>query len=576
MKIPLRITLMVVALWAASNPAMALQMNLEWGIVESTCEVPSGVLTFACGSYGQLLVGSQSGTVCTYLGNNDNEVVEAYPKPWRTHIRQVPSLPGGPITPLVSLPNAAGPTAPPEPPVPCDQGACFGPPGGGGSNAWVAIADWNDWHGWTVGATVQMLSQRPVSLFSLDDPSITQALGSTVNDGHVLATICSLVEMIETDGLNPPAVLNLSFGRKPSASELAPAGDCDPNVISCQIRQVLDHLKSLDVLLVGSAGNHGSFLFPAGVDSVLGAGTLDMAAFRWGQTVAPSWETPPEATALTPGYGLCLPFPEGPDVGGLWPAPAGSSYSAAILAGWLVDGAADNSLPDPLPGMVHPVWSSELGCYVLSQDLNPRCNPAANDMLQQMLGQTSQNCWSQSFVQPFLLIKGPVPPLANGLTIPSIEEWISTTSPAPSSDFCVPCVSGGGWEFAAPTGPGQEEKLGYQAAGAATGGGSIILDISASGGINNGQTLEGLYLRIEQDFYPLLERSAGQGDLLDELIEGTYRRLVLERFAALIPSRATQPSLIYVISPTGSTAEYWTSTPVLLSAPAGRNLGGAL
>ncbi|MCB1033537.1 MAG: hypothetical protein KDD47_06855 [Acidobacteria bacterium] len=580
------LALILTALGGLLSPSvLSAQTTVEWAIVGLDCIPPSGVQAFGCGTFGHLLVGPLEDLECAYDGLAIEDI-QVYPHPNKIrYVGTVALPPSGPITPLVdakqlgTLPQQPPPPPPPpddppeEPGVPCSEGSCFSAVGSA-QGSWLAVMDWNNWHGWTIGATIRLISNRPVSLFALDDPALTQALGTTIGDHHVMASLCSLAEQIEHEALDEPAVLNLSFGRMAQTSEDLPFQHCDRNTISCQVKRLLAHLKGLGITIVGSAGNHGSMLFPAIAESVLAAGSLDMAAFRWGQEVKPTWESPEETAALLPGYALCLEYLEGTSAGELWPAPAGSSYSSAVLSGWFADGVIDESFPDPLPGIISPEWSSDLACYVLSQDRNPRCNAAANTLLQQLLGQTSLNCWNQSITEPYLQIQGPTVPLDAGLDLPSIEEWISTAqNPAPSSDFCVPCVSGGGWDLVGPGGE-KPEGLGAQVAGAQAGGSSFILDVSASGTLSGGHSLDALYLRIEDQFFPLLERSEGQGPLLDDLMNGSYSRLVLDNFVSLIPSRDTQLSLVYVLSPDGSSSSYWTSTPVLLSAPAGRSLSG--
>ena len=567
-------TLLLASGSAAAGP-------LEWLLADSSCVLPTEALKVPCGSFGTFVFGSGVRTSCLTAPGN-TETIKIYPRPapmqepdMQTPFEQM--IPNSQVF-LDGLSNAAARETRDES-VPCANGSCLSPPGGeSGQEQWIPIIDWNDWHGWTTAWTVNQLSNLPVHLLPLDDPSFSDALGSSVGDAHVVAALCGVMEAVAAPNLTPaPPIINMSFGRLPDASE-ADSGDvCDPEILTCQLRRLLDFFESEGSLPVASGGNHGLTLFPASYESVLSVGSLDLAAFRWNGELIPSWESPQDVSALMPSSGLCLenfPDPDAPDDMTLWPAPAGSSYSSALLSGWLAPILLEGRVADPLEHLWAPKWSHQASCYQLGDDLLQRCNAEANAVLGRIQGKVPNNCWSQEIQEPSLpVLQAGEPFTGIPSWLQSLDQWIeSSHNPAPQSQFCVPCVTSGG-DYLVGRGPGA--SLGNIASAAVDSQPQahteLVLDLSAST-VGTGPTylLQALLLRVDELFYPLLLRGREPVSQLESLASGNYKSLILPSSLGLF-RQDRQSSLVYVFCMAGGAPEdcFWTSTPILLYVPVG-------
>lgn len=527
---------------AASSPT-----PLDWTLFSRHCAPPPDSLTLDCGGYGIFYLGYVSGSCAADASGTD--VPRIYSKPGAD-----PRLQEADPVPVSTLPRKNVPVPPEGPGMPCEEGSCFVPvTATQNGQPWIAELDWNDWHGWSVGATLTSVSGLPVVLYPLDDPGLQTLLGPGVSDGHVLAQLCAVAADIDSIGGDVPVAINLSFGRYFESTEDPRNGtQCDADTLTCQIGKVLRHLDQRGIALIAAAGNYRQLEFPAILDEVLAAGALDMAAFTWQSALVASWESPRSSRALVPGYGICLPYTNAEGAEALWPAPAGSSYASALFTSW----AAEVLLAHPTQ---HPTsidwtlsWQEAASCYTLS-DLPPAtCNPVANEILERLLSYEVETCWHASIPGEALVILAPQSPLiaAEIPMLPSLAEWISPKhNPAPAPNPCVPCVSEGLSIKALAAAPGQD----------------LVLDVSSSSPVMDGFFFAQLLLRIGESYYLLLDRDRdSEGILLDQLQDAEFSSLVIQGLSSVF-SRAEQPSLVYTLCESPDDC-FWTSVPILIKS----------
>ena len=508
--------------------------STAWSLYDRACTGGTASLEIPCGSYGRfLIVQSTAPPGCTPIASGvedpptyPTQVVSVFP----VHAARVSELPQQPLDPdPPSLRNdaptrhATAQTTSPATPIDED---------------WVAVIDFDSAHGesttWladqTAGSTVN------AALAPLDDPAL--AFLGPVGDIHVLNQICQLAESVDDDELKAPIVVNMSFGRPSRAADPASHAACTTQNAACQIAGVIHHLSEAGSTFVAAAGNRGSLLFPASLDEVLAAGMLDLNPFMAGAATIPAWETPPGVEAWIPGNALCLSG---------WPAPAGSSYSSAMLAGWLVKALTHPEVLATLgEGPWVPAWSATRGCYVLAKGrtLTPWCNAEVNDLFVGLSGASATNgCWAAS-TEP----SESVPPPGSASPpdpLPSLDLWGSPTHPTPESDPCVPCdgtmVSGG---------PSVSD---------------LQLDLSQSGPLPSGIHLDSVALRVGLDYYGLA-LTPGQ---IQGIETGGLATLLINGAGSLIPP-SPSISLWYRLksnanaSCSSSSGCYWSSTPVLI------------
>lgn len=518
--------------------------EITWAFLDRTCQTTSGDVV-ACGDFGTFYLGSLASLGCA-ADASATETPTSYSRP-----RQDPQAT------RETLPSTSGGTPPrgwgekgwdrdksAAPQMPCEGGSCFGPPGGGsGREPWMAILDWDDQHGWGVGATVVHVAGLPVHLYALDDPALTEILGSTVGDAHVLAQLCAVAEAVDVEGVAPPLAVNLSFGRHSDPFSDATSRPCDPNSLSCQIVELVEHLRGRGIAFVAAAGNHRELQFPAAVAGVAAAGALDLAAFAWSQIAENSWETPSEAAIRMPGNGLCIPF-QGSSGEELWPAPPGTSYASALFAGWLAHSIVAGGPLDPLVGEWWPSWSSAKGCWEIAPQADAPCNANANGLISRIFG-LAPGCWNGPQT-PALEVALPFSPVAGNplSSLPSFDEWVRSHHPAPEPDPCVPCIDDDG-----------SKALGLR---------DLRFDVSASAGLDPDHDLKSLYFRLERSFYLLLDEARGDGAALEALEAGDYAALRLTGVPAPLP--AEQSSLVYVVCDSSASC-YWSSAPAFVTTP---------
>lgn len=521
---------------------------VEWALLPESCSPPQGGTLVSCGDYGSFLFDGPTPGGCTLASGAEQP--PAYVQP------------GGPIQPTEPDPRrgAHGARRPlyrsQGPTTPCAGGSCFEPPGGvAGDEPWLAIIDWNSEHGWTTGWTAMTLSGLPAHLYALDGPDLRELLGPAVGDAHLLARLCEVAEAVDhSRGLQPPIVLNMSFGRLVQAGHDVPGGgQCDPSNLSCQIARLLEHLASRGVMPTAAAGNYAQVQFPASYDAVMAVGTLDLALLASQQATGPAWETPPSSDVLLPGYGICLD-PEDP-AAPLWPAPPGSSYASAIFAGWMAHDSIAHTLAHPQSVDWALRWSTGEECWAISNLQPTACNPAASQLLGRILGSDPTTCWNATFdtwMETHLVSAT----AQQGLTqqMPSLVEWVEQGhTPTPESDPCVPCVDDGFNQSLT----GGNDKL-----TAPPGATDLLLDLSASSPLRPFLELEALHLRIDDDYYPLLDRHDPEhATALDALEDAQVGALVIrDGRRYLAPDQ--QPSLVFVLCE-GSSECFWSSVPVL-------------
>jgi len=473
--------------------------------------------------------------------------------------------------------SRAGGPAPP----PCDGGACFT---ASGESPWVAVVDWNNWHGWSVGWTIRQASGGAVevALFALDDPTLATFFGERITDVHLLAQLCQLSEILEDPDVSPPVAVNLSFGR-PSGRDDDPAGSCNPTTLSCQIGQLLEHLRTLSIERVperanptaffAAAGNHRGLLFPGADHRTISVGALDLQLFHQRGWATGAWETPEAADAFFPGHGLCLEYEAAPGREAAWPAPPGSSFATALMTGWLAPSLGSRPLPES-----RGRWAPAKSCR------GRRCSfgvarggrvyggttTAAQNLVRGTSSdeQTACSFWESTGDETTLVRSlGRPRSLAAlpALSFPEVSPSLLRPTPEPAS--CVPCEERFGRGRARNrsttdlTADLDTTGLGVTA-GATRWPRSETLTVQLWAGqaLASDLVLTDLYLRVEHWLYPV-ELSRRDRRRLEN---GEIDLLELD-LSHELPKR-TQPSLIWVlrgVSELGGEVELWTSSPIL-------------
>lgn len=316
---------------------------------------------------------------------------------------------------------------------PCLGGACFATEPG--EAPWTAIIDWDDPHGWSVGATLLHAADLRVDarLFPLDVPPEevrTLLTDFSVGDAHLLAQLCTIAEELETGAAEPPLVVNVSAGRLATAGENGP----EEKTLAGQILGLIEHLSADGIAFVAAAGHHKAVLFPAHLPPVLAAGPVDLQKQRHTGQTGPSWQADGELRALFPASGLELESAEE-----CWPVPAGTSFASATAAGWIAAYRAEGGVWQA--GDAAAVWAPAKigGRFHLARDHDP-------------LPETD-------FDRPSTLVAGAVDgvpcggagegagavldvgePIRNPIEVlPSLVELIGEIGPSPENEPCVPC-----------------------------------------------------------------------------------------------------------------------------------------
>lgn len=349
--------------------------------------------------------------------------------------------------------------------IPCADAACFDQKGSvPATGPWVAVIDWDDAHGWSAGWTIRELAGNGTRLALL--PFLTPDLNAFstrgTSDVHTLVKLCQIAESVDRGGARP-LVINMSFGRLARSNDGDRGAFCQPDLLSCQIVRTLEHLYQAPSppgakgsVAVAAAGNYRDLLFPAVVQTVIPAGGLDLPAFaKHGQVLA-TWETAPEmglgmtrSRALLPASGVCLESTLGQPASPSWMAPPGTSYSAALLAGWLSGELQAGAVPDPL---ANDLWTLQRSCvtsgcsYRLQQGAAKTYGPhPASDLLfGRLFDSSNRTCGpppETGDVGISLTVASNLSPDPTGIYWSFMEMLNGGKAPAPDSNPCVPCAA---------------------------------------------------------------------------------------------------------------------------------------
>jgi len=487
---------------------------VSWLQLPVGCQVAAGSITaeggekpqvVACGGVGSFVFGKSS---LHYSG--DCTTVGATEVPSPIPVETTPSLPAS---------------------FPCAGGHCLGRIS---ARPWVAILDWPTAHGWSVAATIQEASDQRLDV-KLYDLTATGALSQwvpSVSDLHVLFQLCALAAAPPGDR---PLAVNLSFGRHKAVEP-----DCSlvPS-LGCAVRQVLSQLAAEGILPVAAAGNHRELLFPASSPDVISAGALDLADYQSRQESRPSSQTPPSAQALMLGYGVYLSTPAENGGTPYWPAPPGSSYAAALLTGWLGGTLANGGrLPDPSPeqgARFTPLATANgFALAVNGVELAGSELEGPQTLFGRALGTIPLT--RNQYADFTLALIGPAPPMP---PLPVLYADAGN-GPQPGVDPCVPCH-------------GNRQQEG------APEGGTLFVDLTASGGLPPQMAPRSLWLRVGSAFYGF-DRSQNT-DLLALLAAGHVPGLAFSGVGGILPV-GQQPSLVLVVRVSGT--DYWHEIPIQL------------
>jgi hypothetical protein len=432
----------------------------------------------------------------------------------------------GTATPL-AIPDEPVPPLPPA--FPCAHGSCLGHAAG---SPWVAVLDWPTDHGWSVAATIREASdgRLGVEFYDLTAAGMLSSW-APVSDLAVLANLCAVAAAAEAHPEDRPLAVNLSFGRRQSSG--GTAGLDGP------IRGVLHDLAAEEgILVVAAAGNDGELLFPAASLEVISAGALDLSYLQRMQAVKPALQTPPAAAALMLGYGLYLSAGDGLT----WPAPPGSSYAAALLTGWLGGTLAGGGKLPPAAGPAArwtPASTPDGGLALAYGGV-----PLPGSQLQgpRLLLDRARGALPALGDEPkadklTLTLTGSAPPLPPD----SVLYADAGNDPQPGVDLCVPCRGNGG--------PG----------GGLDRGSTLLLDLSASGGVPPQMDLVAVFLGVGKAVYSF----DGSRDpaVLAAIAAGALPRIALAGIDGLLQS-GEQPSLVLVVNVGG--LSYWHEVPIHL------------
>jgi len=472
--------------------------------------------------------------------------------------------------------------------TPCATGSCFDSKGvPTGARPWVAVIDWDDAHGWSVGWTVRELvgPGHDVALLNFLTPDLQEFSAKGVTDVHTLVKLCEISDAVDR-GLRRPSAINMSFGRyfRPGVdSDLGSPCQSD-DFLSCQIVRVLEHLYSAPAgpgtgtVLVAAAGNYRTLQFPAAVQTVIPAGGLDLDGFESQRLALGTWETAPElasgltrSRALLPASGVCLEASPGTPGSPSWAAPPGTSYSSAILAGWLALELAAGTVADPL---LPDLWNLQRTCSVPGS-----CNYRLQQGSQRVYGShPTTDLFCNRLFDPANRDCGVDPPQVAGivdgsvtynllpdptLLIPSFLQTLAGWElPSPDSNPCIPCA---GARQPPP------KSLGVNALKAVplqpTGPVIIVdavpldwwIDFTESGAFVDGSALDSIYLRTGTEFRKVSVPAASLELMRTGKLDGLYLH-----GAGTYLTGTRQASLIFILHRTGTPLieQFWTSIPV--------------
>lgn len=497
---------------------------------------PAGYEELACGAAGTLFVGTEPAPL-----KSDCGLFEAAPSVHGLY----------PKTPAES-PQAAW--------SPCRGGSCFSAEPRG---PWVAVIDWDDAHGWSVGETIRQASGQAVEarLYPLDASGLAaiDALPA-VGDVQVLAQLCRVAEDAER---HPPLAVNMSFGRLAGRS---PAS-CEPGArsLACILGEVIGHLRKAGVAVFAAAGHEGRLLYPAAAPGVLAIGSVDLGHLRATGAARPLPQTPAGVAGLFPGNGLYLEAPGGAD---FWAAPPGSSYASAFAAGWWAGYRVRApklsrkllGLCAAKLGLMAPILragSAYLGCGAMALPRSDLAPPGA--LLATALGQRPEVCGRAAGTHTRraddrrLEVEGPAT-LVPELTLAELQEDLS--HPAPDSRPCVPCHDSGSGDGSGGT-TTEDPTLTYPGGKSET---ALVIDLGSSQALPRELELTGLYLQVGTTLYRFSDSE--HPALLGDLALGRVGQLTLGHAP---PEVDEQPvALVYALRLAGDGRGFRSSTPVLV------------
>jgi hypothetical protein len=444
--------------------------------------------------------------------------------------------------------------------MPCAEGQCFSRQAEL-EDPWVAVVDWNNPHGWSVGWTVARASAKSlaagpvaeVGLFALDEENLAPFATRGVTDVQVIAALCDLIERVEIgepEKVPLPRVVNLSFGRYANEDDQLPCTPEDETKLGCQVRSVVRYLESLEseeagysTRVVASAGNHRQITFPALEKEIEAVEALDLEAFVLGGIAKPSWESPAwsGSAAWMPGAGLCL---HNPTATAGWPAPPGSSYSAALYSGWLAAALVGGWIEETSHRVVwYPLAScTRLGCHFKMRGAGTVPVTAGLGEVLNRLMSLSGKCGLTQDDDGLELAATLEPVGAGSLPEQTLLELLAgVLVPTPEPNPCVPCMGG-------PRPPTRLARASLDP----------NVDVSFALPMAPGLELEDAYLRVEDTFYRLVVHGG-----LTPLAQGEVQRLRLVGGSEVLSGQPRQPSVVFGMRHGESL--YWTSSPLWLT-----------
>jgi hypothetical protein len=500
----------------------------SWHLYRADCEGGTAAAEIACGTLGRYLINQIQPPDCQPKRFHTNAVIQGYP-PAESVETSFPTrarrLGDSTLTTQSGKTAIAGLMPAPAP-----------------SPREMAVVDFDGAHGDSTTYLAGYVAGPNVTarLVPLNRPDLDEIFGR-VNDLQVLAALCSIAEAVDGGQLAPPETINMSFGRRAQPDDPVSVADCQPPRMpdaACEIAYVVDHLQP-ESTFVAAAGNHRERLFPGSLAGVLGAGMLDLTSFFHTGDVRAAWETPAGAQARMPGNSLCL---------GSWAAPAGSSYSSALLAGWILRVLRRPDVLASLPqGVWEPRWNAEAGpagCYVLARggQMTNFCNTAISALFDELSG-NSAPCWSAAS-EPTITALATARPYPPDPSLLSADAWGAPTTPQPESDPCVPC-----------TGVLLVNGLSLD----------LRIDLSQSDPLPSGIVLDEVSLRVEDEYYRLSLTEAE----LEAMTAGQLAALFVPDMGGIVNQDVSlslwyqmKPPLVDCAGAVGSC--YWSSTPMLL------------
>src|SRR5262249_15371382 len=258
---------------------------------------------------------------------------------------------------------------------------------------------------------------------------------------------------------------------------------------------------------------------------------------------------PVPAGALFVGHSLCIAG---------WPAPAGSSYSAATASGLIADARVHvPGFNAYAPGALAPRRDPVSGRWGLSRSglMVGATNDALTGLYDDLI---TGSCWSSGNQGTNAVENAWAPGYAPRSAVP-FPTWTSMTfNPLPVEDPCTPCVATN------------------DDAGGGGGGDSVTVNLSEAAPLDETKHVDAAHLRVGNSFYAL--------NLSEEtrilLKEGALQSLVLPGMWPLVENTTDASIVFSILNVTDSTGDipdpdaghlcptlpagscYWISIPV--------------